>query len=900
MGSTGVLVMSGPNRTSERISVASEQATQKAPGPAIAAPSIGGKDHAAPPPVDPSPVETSGVDDSGAALVDEPAGSAVDWSSWSNLWQVPVLVISVALIAIGLYASIKPPNPNDFDGAMKQIDQFIAAGQFDEARKQLHEMVEPNLHLATPMQQGRYHAICGDLLGAILTAVDSREVEQWQHVAAEFRQAEQLGLELDVARMERWAHASIAASDFDGARQRLTRMDELQKHAGHDDASAVDSAHASRNRVFRRLVDATLGRPETQPDELMQTLTEYRADSRLRPDDELWAIARQADIRLQQGQSSKAIENLLVEMRRMESHGVDIPRENIGQLYTLLGRASFDLGDYTRAVNHLQRALDQYDGAEPARGEALVLLGRIDQAQSNPDAAIEKYYLVVRDCIGTPAYLPGLLGRAETQSILGEHEQSIEDYQALRESLSKSNPRRDINAELVAQSLCNRHDAALAMGKLDQAIVYATIAESLFKAEEVPGDVLVRLASTHRQIADNLVAGALSPPSDESHDDAGLSETDRRHLANGHYEKAGEFYLRHTSSHRDESIGEADWFSSLWLAADSYDRGGRQDLAVRNFARYLQASPVDDARRAETLYRLGRAHHAELNFEEAIKAYEQVVSENPRSTSAAHAHVPLARCYLAVNRRPEAEQQLNQVLSGDRLLNPDAEDYRDALIELGTIAYENSQCIDAIERFTEAMERYPDDPRRLEILFRLADSYRANASGLDERLSQSPPLPPAEQNRFRGLRSEHLQKSLELFAQVSDSHSEAVAGGKRSERNDLEQDMIRRAHLYQADCAFHLGEYQSAIELYDRAARLYSAHASSMYALVQIVNCYTALSDADRAVAAHHRALVRLKQLPDPAFESLESLMDRAAWEQWLDNSPVGPGHSAAANASNG
>jgi hypothetical protein len=62
-----------------------------------------------------------------------------------------------------------------------------------------------------------------------------------------------------------------------------------------------------------------------------------------------------------------------------------------------------------------------------------------------------------------------------------------------------------------------------------------------------------------------------------------------------------------------------------------------------------------------------------------------------------------------------------------------------------------------------------------------------------------------------------------------------------------------------------------------------------MYALVQIVNCYAALGDEQRAAAAHHRALQRLKQLPDQAFATPEALLDRAAWERWLTNNPVGP-----------
>src|SRR5262249_42290263 len=157
----------------------------------------------------------------------------------------------------------------------------------------------------------------------------------------------------------------------------------------------------------------------------------YRGAQQLEPDDELWAIARQAEIRLQANQTLKAVETLLLDMRRLESRGIENPAPQVGELYTLLGRGYFDLGDFPRAQNHLHHALDQFSGPEPARGDALVLLGRIALTQRDPVEAMEMFHPVVRDCIGTPAYLLGVLGRAETHSILGEPEQSLEDYQML-------------------------------------------------------------------------------------------------------------------------------------------------------------------------------------------------------------------------------------------------------------------------------------------------------------------------------------------------------------------------------------------------------------------------------------------------------------------------------------
>ncbi len=69
-----------------------------------------------------------------------------------------------------------------------------------------------------------------------------------------------------------------------------------------------------------------------------------------------------------------------------------------------------------------------------------------------------------------------------------------------------------------------------------------------------------------------------------------------------------------------------------------------------------------------------------------------------------------------------------------------------------------------------------------------------------------------------------------------------------------------------------------------------------MTALIQIVNCYAALGDRNRQRTAHARALVRLKKLPDEAFDEDDSLLDRDAWERWLQNMPAGDAQSASAS----
>jgi tetratricopeptide (TPR) repeat protein len=435
----------------------------------------------------------------------------------------------------------------------------------------------------------------------------------------------------------------------------------------------------------------------------------------------------------------------------------------------------------------------------------------------------------------------------------------------------------------VATSLEDRHDAALAQGLLDDALEYVSIAESLFKSDNVPPGVLFRIASTSRQIADNVIARAIEAITDHPKRIEHI-EPEIRHRAAEQYERAGDYFLRHARALTAVPDADDDWARSLWLAADSFDLAGRRRKAIRHFLEYIESRSIDDPRRAEATFRLAQAYHAEHDFASAATNYERVIEEHPRSPYGTRSHVPLARCYVALDRRPEAEQQLRRVLDGSYdAINPDAIDYRDALIELGVIQYESAQFVPAIERLTEAVTRYPDDERINEIRFRLADSYRRHALATREQLSTEPNLSP-QQHRLLELRiDDEFESALIGFDRVCDGYLRLDP----RRLNRLQRDFERNAWMYRADAAFELGRYELAVDLYDKAARRYAEHAASMHALVQIINCYELTGDARRAEVAHRNAVKRLAQLPDDVLDDPENLMDREAWERWLRRRPA-------------
>ncbi len=218
-------------------------------------------------------------------------------------------------------------------------------------------------------------------------------------------------------------------------------------------------------------------------------------------------------------------------------------------------------------------------------------------------------------------------------------------------------------------------------------------------------------------------------------------------------------------------------------------------------------------------------------------------------------------------------------------------DYRDALIELGTLYYDDSDYVRAVERLDEAVRRYPGDPRIGEMQFRLADSYKRHAADLKQELG-SPGLAPVERDRIESQRTHHLGTAKQLFSAIVEGGDAQLPPGQRQ----ISDQLLRYAYLYRADCAFELGRFAEAVEHYDKVAGRFPKHHSSMTALIQIVNCYTSLGDDNRARTAHRRALTRLKKLPDEAFEAPDALLDRSAWERWLENMPVDTTSTASAS----
>ncbi|MBL9119795.1 MAG: tetratricopeptide repeat protein [Phycisphaerae bacterium] len=794
---------------------------------------------------------------------------------WRELWQVPTLLLALGLVGGGVFYILNLPRDNDFGGAFDQVDELLADGQVDAAKAILYDTIAPKLDVASPLEQARFEATTADWLAVARSGVGSAAAENDAQIVERYQKADHEGFEMGRERLLRWAAALVRIGRTEEAMEKVSRVD-----------AEGDELDALRGRVRRMVMERAWDQAtkDEHPDweAILTGLGPFRADPATTLSDEAWAAARQAEARLALDRPREAADRLLLDLRRVESapevNRGEVSAETYAELTSLLGRAYAAIGEPEIARETLERALAMSDSKSIAKGEAILLLGQLALQRGDLDDAEQRFATVLAEYQGEACATPAKLGRAETRAARWEHAEALEDYNAVREAINTKATRR-VTAQEVIGSLADRHDALLVAGELERALDYARMAVDFTPGAPASSDLIQRIATTSRALADHLTQGQ----------DA--NDPEYRARAARLLRTAGEYFLRH-AAHAETVVESPDeWVESTWMAADCYERAGWSEDALRIFRQFIESRPPGDLRRSEAFFRVASLLHAEGQLGEAGAEYARLIEEFPESPLAARATVPLARCLEATGRRSDAIARLQQTLDGRTGLKPDAPEYRDAMLELARLVIAEGDLPASASLLDEALRRYPDDPSVPETRFQLGECRRGMAREAGRQLADGS-LSPSQRASIDAQRVADLESARGEFEKVVAALDPRTtgngAGRDESKLDSLERDALRLAHLYRADCLFDLGRYQEAIDLYEIAERRYSDSAVSMVALIQIVNAWHELGDLDRAATAHRRAEIRLTQLPDNAFLEAGSIFSRDAWERWLRNAPPG------------
>lgn len=786
----------------------------------------------------------------------------------SQLWQVPLLIVSLVAFAAAVYLFSRPgPGPS----LQERLEGARTLLRFERPEPAIGVL---NQILTKDRPRGEVEGEVRLLLAeAIELAQRLREIdlpENHEAIVEQSRLGEFEGGRMTADRYRRWGRSLEALG-------RLPEAFAVYERAIEVDASVAPS-------LLRRMAEWHLRERDVGAAEAV--LERYLQLSGLTAEERAWGLGERAELLIARRDFEQA-RQLLGEVLRLS-----VDETVRGHTAYRYGLCAWELGDDAEAERQLRLARQLLRVRHPADAEAAYLLGRIFEKRRRPDEALAFYRDVLVSHPDSPVAVVARLGRGVARLMKGEDAAGIADLEWAAGQLT-SRPRWMALYASTARGSFERAESILSSRHNHQgALEVLALEKGLWETPPPPPTFWARVARAYEKRAEQveLAAGRVESASERE----GLLGSVRQLRV-----RAGDAHFSHAMALAltdNEGYGEA-----LLRAIELYDRASAVRSTIAALEVFTQERPSDPLT-PDALLRLGRAYMVVGEFDKAIATFERNRFRYAGFVAATKSAVPLAQSLMAKGSAHfgRAERVLLGVVEDNPALTPEAEDYRDALFELAVLYYRQGRFEESIGRFDELLKRYPADPRRGQVLFWMADGYRRSAGLLGEaavRLTvgsaaqrgvESEGLSDAERAR-----RERLATAGELFDQVLQHYRE------RPPARDVERSHLRLAHFYRADCAFDLGDYERAVRLYDQAAFRYQDDASALSAYVQMVNALVALGRTDEARTVNERAKWLLRRMPAGAFSDGSFAMSRESWERWLQWSgesglwptmvPVGP-----------
>ena len=764
----------------------------------------------------------------------------------SQLWQLPLLLISLALFGYAAYLFIDPKSGPTVEERLTGAKNFVKFGRAEAGIEQLNKLLDTNK--LTREQEAQVHL-------ALAAALDAAQKQNNLDIAANhLRIIEQIQI----------AMAQGAKPDADVYKRMAESYESLDRPAAAlDSYRKAITLDADRSlSLQRKVIDLQLARKDIGPAEA--SLDEYLRDERIADTERAWAIGEKAQILIDRESFAEA-KALLAQSLKLDPDPL-----NQGQVNYRLGYCAWRMGDTAEAERLMRLAREQFKNRHPLDGEAAFALGKIYEARNDSKTAGAFFQDVLTNHPDAIVATPSRLGRAMSRIKTGSDLAGITDLQALVSEVQTKESRKRFTPEIVT-GLRETSTILTSEAKFDLALEALTYEQTL--TPEPAASFFSRLGVVYERRADQIELTIAQGNAAE--------RIKRAQQVREMRTKAGDAYIAFSRSLTladDDAYGDA-----LWKGVELYDRSANLQSVMSALDLFVAERP-EDALAPEALLRLGRAYQAAGLFDKAVAAYQRNQFRYPQSLAASKSAVPLAQAYVA--KGPEsyskAEAVLRSVVEDNPLLTPDAEEFKQALFELAQLYYRTNRFEESVSRLEELTQRYPNDPRMGQLLFLMGDSYRKSASLLDVKLAIASsdvkdPNAPIDSAEATAAKRDRLTKARGLYDKVVDLYRNQTAP-----MSDTDKLYMKLAHFYRADCLYDLGSYDDAIRMYDAAAFRYQEDPSALAAYVQIVNSYCALGRVEEAKTANERAKWLLRRMPQESFTDGSFSMPKAYWEQWL------------------
>jgi tetratricopeptide (TPR) repeat protein len=862
---------------------------------------------------------------------------------WRDNWQAPALLVAgMALLGGVGMALFNAPKP-DFASMMAHGETLIRDEQFVDALAHLNQKVAPYVAVGdVPMdlvqQFHRLRARAVYLDQKLLGHSDPKNLEQ---IVEEYLQCERAGATLPDEDVFFLADTYIDQGEFDRAMSRRASMPESaherknqvirrivdrklnERRSDHEATLELISEYLAdpmledRDRAWALARQAELlmrqGFVDRSITLLVQGMIRFRE---VEPEllGELHYILGQAY--LESGAAIDAGEQLRLADERF-------PEGDVRRAEVLVMRAKIESARGDSDGNALAEAVRMYEAVlhdyptSTAVLPALLGLGEAAAARAETDAALESYTRLIEALKSGKSHpdvtvddvvhqlLTHWRERYESADIGGALQYAWVAESALQRAAQPHGAAADehdsgdahtvtaVAGRGEAQAHGDEHgDAPSKAGHGEPAAqhgpknAHAAAGGDAHGADHasIAGEVDLAIAKCRRAQADGLLADVGQGEGTNSRVLA-LAAVDpaTREEARRYYIEAGRYYRKHADAMALKD--NAAFGDSLWAAADSFDRAGDQETAIPIFAEYIKGFS-GDPRLAEATFRLAQAYQGRGDYDMAARFYQSLLRADEGegadpgvSAYADLSRVPLAQTYL-MDGNPtnddQAEELLEQVIDG-KVGGPDTAEYRGALAQLASRVRSRGDLPRAVDLLEECLVRTGRLPEADGVRYDLADVHRQSALAIRDQLDDA--LPDHQRQALTKKRLSHLKRAMELYEQ---SRASLDARDPRH-LGTIDRLRARNSGFFAADCAYELGDYIAAVQLYEAARERYPSDPASLVSMVQVVNSYIKLGDLRRAKTANDRARRFYESLPAETWADPDLPMSQEHWKSWLN-----------------
>jgi tetratricopeptide (TPR) repeat protein len=754
----------------------------------------------------------------------------------AQLWQLPLLVISLGLFSAAAYLFINPRSGYTIEQKIEVAQTYLKFNRPEAALDQLNRIITTDK--LTPQNEAKIHLMMAESLA------DAQKLHNISISTNHQRIIEQSRLAL-AGGVKPEPEIYLRMGDSYDALEKPTEAIQSYRRA-----MAMDPRRFPN--LQRKVIELQLSESDTAPAEA--SIEEYLKDPKLADSERAWALQQKSRLLMDRSGYADA-KSLLTESLRLSSD----PAVQ-GEANYRIGYCMWKLGGTADAERTLRISRDQLTTAQPMDADAAYLLGKLRQDQNDPKEASAFYQSVLTNHPESGAATLSRLGRGECRIILAQDAGGLNDLHDLSNEVLSAKSKGKYKPQVMAG--LRQSVAVLAARENYEGAMEALTYEQMLEPEP-SSDFFGRLASVYEKYADQIEHSV--------GESANVAEKILRQQKVREYRsRAADAYIAYSRSVTlTDDKAHAD---AMWKAVDLYDRAGNLPMVTSSLELFSDERP-EDGQTPDALLRLGRAYQALGLFDKAVSAFERNQLRYPQSLAASKSGVPLAEAYIA--KGPEFYPRAEKVLLGELdslVLGPEAQEFGQALFELSQLYYRTGRFEEAVVRLDEMAQRYPNDPRLPQVIFLTADSYRKSAPLNDFK----PATATMDQLDLRAVRRERLGKAKKLYDRLCDMFKETTPSA------DLDKLFLKLAYFYRADCLYDLQQYDEAITAYDAAAMRYQDDSASLSAYVQIVNAYCEEGRFLEAKRANERAKTLLARMPAAAFNDGAFSMPKAYWQKWL------------------